>query len=72
MSRALALAAALLFSSAALGQARDWAFLQSVGGLALGVPVERNGVWRLPIRANVSGLEAVTTRPTAVHPTLAC
>jgi hypothetical protein len=70
--RALAVVAALLFGGSALAQARDWAFLQSVGGLALGVPVERNGAWQLPIRANVSGLEPVTTAPTAVHPTLSC
>ncbi len=75
MSRRLALGLAVaagLFSTAALAQARDWSFVQSVGGLALGVPVERNGTWYLPIRCDVSGVEAVTTRPTAIHSALAC
>lgn len=66
------LVAALLFSTSALAQSRDWAFIQSVGGLAYGAPVYRNGAWYLPIRCDVSGFEAVTTKPTAVHPTLAC
>jgi hypothetical protein len=71
--RALGLAvAACLFSAAAMAQSRDWSFVQSVGGLALGVPVERNGAWHLPIRCDVSGIEAVTTRPTAINSALAC
>lgn len=71
LPRGLALAA-LLLSSSALAQSRDWAFIQSVGGLAYSAPVYRNGAWYLPIRCDVSGFEAVTTKPTAVHPTLAC
>lgn len=69
--RGLALAA-LLFSTAALGQSRDWGFIQSIGGLAYSSPVYRNSAWYLPIRCNVSGAEAITTKPTAFHGTLAC
>ncbi len=69
--RGLALAA-LVFSTSALGQSRDWAFIQSVGGLAFGAPVYRNSAWYLPIRCTVSGAEAITTQPTVFHGTLAC
>lgn len=66
------LLAALLSSTSALAQSRDWAFIQSIGGLAFSPPVYRAGAWHLPIRCNVSGAEAITTKPTAYHGTLAC
>jgi hypothetical protein len=66
------LLAACLLGTPAAAQTRDWAFIQSVGGLKLGVPVDRSGMWWLPVRCNVSGAEAVTAEPTAFHPTLAC
>jgi hypothetical protein len=68
---ALALALALC-AEAALAQARDWAFIQSVGGLALGTPRQRSGGWQLPIRCDVSGVEAVTQQPTAMNSSLIC
>ena len=64
--------AALLFGTSAFAQSRDWAFIQSVGGLDFSPPVYRNGAWYLPIRCNVSGAEAITTKPTAYHGTFAC
>jgi len=46
----------------------DWAFVQSVGGIAVGTPRrdDRGHVW-LPIRCDVSGLETITTRPTTTN-----
>ena len=61
-----------LLASPAHAQSRDWAFVQSVGGLALGVPVQKDGAWHLPIRCNVSGIEAITIKPTTLNSALAC
>jgi len=59
-------------SSPASAQSRDWAFVQSVGGLVVGEPSHQNGAWYLPIRCNVSGIQATTTKPTSLHSALAC
>ena len=69
---AMLVAAGLSTYSAALAQARDWAFVQSVGGLAIDAPVQKNGSWLLPIRCNVSGLETVTVRPSTLNSGLGC
>ena len=59
-------------SSPVSAQSRDWFFVQSVGGLAIGEPMKKDGTWYLPIRCNVAGIEAITTKPTALHSALAC
>ena len=47
---------------------RDWTFIQQVGGLAVGEPQKlADGNYRLPIRCDVSGLEAVTIKPRTVN-----
>jgi len=46
-----------------LGRVAAWAFVQSVGGIAVGQPIRNAGQWILPVRANVSGVEAITTQP---------
>ena len=51
---------------------RDWSFVESVGGLAIEGASLNGSEWRLAVRVNVSGLERVTTRPTAVNSGLVC
>lgn len=51
---------------------RDWTFIQSVGGLAVGEPQKQaEGVWHLPITCDVSGLKQVTIKPTMINSALA-
>lgn len=50
---------------------RDWSFIQSVGGLAVGEPQKLdNGSYRLPIRCDVSGLQTITIKPTTLNSAL--
>jgi hypothetical protein len=51
---------------------RGWSFVRSVGGLRVGEPVWREGQWRLPVHANVAGIERFTERPTLQDAHLAC
>lgn len=51
---------------------RDWSFVQSVGGIALGSSSFQEGSWSLSIRVNVSGLEQITAKPTLQNSDLAC
>jgi hypothetical protein len=53
-------------------ESQDWAFVQSVGGIALDRPFEKEGEWFLPVQCNVSGLKAVTTQPTAMNSGIVC
>ena len=57
----------------AAGSSRDWQFVQSVGGIALGTP-QRDGRGHilLPIRCDVSGTQTITVRPTAMNSALVC
>lgn len=51
---------------------RDWAFIQSVGGLAVGEPQRlADGNYRLPINCDVSGLKQITIKPTTLNSALA-
>jgi hypothetical protein len=50
---------------------RDWAFVQSVGGLAIGTPYRTPDGILLPISVNVSGTKAITTKPTTMNSALA-
>ena len=52
---------------------RDWASLQSVGGLALGTPVrDDSGRVALPIRCDVSGTQTITVRPIGIDSGSVC
>ncbi len=51
---------------------KDWAFVQSVGGIALGATSVIDEQWSLDVRANVSGLEEVTVKPTLLNSALIC
>lgn len=53
-------------------EAKDWAFVQSVGGIALGAATVSDKEWSLVVRANVSGLEDVTVKPTQLNSALIC
>jgi hypothetical protein len=63
---------ALLGVGAARADPQGWSFIRSVGGLRVREPVRVNGLWRLPVRANVAGIESFTNRPTAQNPLLKC
>ena len=46
----------------------SWEFIQSVGGIRVGVPEKKeNGSWLLPVVCDVSGLTTVTHKPTAIN-----
>jgi hypothetical protein len=57
--------------SACSGERRDWAFVQSVGGMALGTPYRNASGVMLPVAVDVSGLRAITTTPRIVNSGLA-
>jgi len=63
----------ILFCSSLIGCAaserRDWAFMQSVGGLSAAVQ-DKNPSW-LIIRGDVSGLKEFSTKPTQMNSALA-
>ena len=59
--------------SIAARSSRDWQFVQSVGGIAIGKPArDGRGNITLPIHCNVSGTRRITTRPTGIHSALVC
>jgi hypothetical protein len=62
----------LLVCSGANAEERPWSFVTAVGGLEIGTPVQSKGKWSLPIRADVSGVRAVTSKPTTMNPALVC
>lgn len=75
MNRILHLLASVTLLSGCSGVMRDeqpWAFVTSVGGLELGTPVQEKNRWKLPIRADVSGLRSVTIKPTMLNSGLVC
>ena len=61
------------FGSSIFSSSRDWQFIQSVGGLAIGTP-HRNDRKHviLPIRCDISGTETITVHPTTGYSGLAC
>lgn len=52
-------------------QPRSWAFMQNRGGIALQPAFNEGGHWFLPVRCNVSGIEAITITPRTLHSKLA-
>src|SRR5881394_3841678 len=60
-------------SLSAVRSSRDWQFIQSVGGIALGTPQrDDHGDVILPIRCDVSGTRTITVHPTALNSALVC
>jgi len=55
-----------------LADSESWSFVQSVGGLAIDTPTHGTHGWVLPVRANVSGLETITAKPTTLNSALIC
>src|SRR3569623_479004 len=53
-------------------RAENWAFVHSAGGMSINVPFHSEHGWSLPIRANVSGLESISNRATALNSALIC
>ena len=62
----------VLGCAVALAAERPWSFVTAVGGLEVGTPVQSNGRWSLPIRSDVSGLQAITNKPTTINSALVC
>jgi hypothetical protein len=58
--------------STAFAGDRPWSFVTAVGGLKVGAPVHSDGEWSLPIQGDVSGLKAITNRPTTMNSALVC
>jgi hypothetical protein len=55
-----------------LAGSENWSFVQSVGGLAIAKPSRGKSGWVLPVHADVSGLKAITTKPTTLNSALIC
>jgi hypothetical protein len=57
---------------AVCSEPRDWAFVDSVGGMAVQHAALKTGRWVLNINADVSGLTEISTKPTLVNSALIC
>ena len=55
-----------------LAEPRTWSFVTSVGGISIQTPQRSEKGWVLPVLANVSGIEAVTAKPTLLNSALIC
>lgn len=47
--------------------ARDWDFVQRTGGIRISEPIQKEGKTLLPVEYDVSGLSAVTRKPTLMN-----
>ncbi|MEJ2689577.1 MAG: hypothetical protein P8130_06420 [Deltaproteobacteria bacterium] len=43
-----------------------------MGGIDVEKPCLRDGIWRFPVKCDVSGLSEITVKPTLVNSALAC
>jgi hypothetical protein len=59
-------------SQIALAEKMDWTFIQSIGGISVGVPLRTEDGFYLPIDCDVSGLKQVTVKPTTINSALVC
>jgi len=50
----------------------SWSFVQSVGGIRVESPFLLQLGWGLPVRADVSGLQAITVKATTLNSALVC
>ena len=53
-------------------ETEDWDFIQKVGGIKTGMPLETEDGFYLPVKCNVSGLDSVTIKPTTLNSALSC
>lgn len=69
MFRRFLVATLLGFVAAAQAEAPSatWDFLQSVGGIAIGVPERVGDGWQLPVSCDLTGLRAITTDPSILN-----
>jgi hypothetical protein len=70
--RSMFLGLVLGIPSIAAATAQSWSFVVSVGGIVIGDAVKANGSWTLPVRADVSGLESFTSKPTVMNSAMVC
>lgn len=68
----IAIACLLLLPLTAHADEQNWQFVQSVGGLSVGVPTHGAEGWILPIQADVSGLKKITIQPTVINSGIVC
>jgi hypothetical protein len=50
----------------------DWDFIQKVGGITIGTPLETYDGYYLPVICNVSGTDSVNVKPTTINSALSC
>ncbi|MFV0590705.1 MAG: hypothetical protein ACK5M7_04925 [Draconibacterium sp.] len=50
----------------------SWEFIQEVGGIKTGTPLETKDGFYLPIECNVSGLDSIAVTPTKLNSALSC
>jgi len=62
----------LAASSSIAAESRSWSFVQTIGGVAVGQPSKVANGWLLPVYADVSGLQRITLKPTALNSGLSC
>jgi len=64
----------LLMPLIACAEEQNWQFVQSVGGLSVGIPYldEYSNSWFLPIQCNVSGTQKITVEPKALYSGIIC
>ncbi len=55
----------------ATSESRDWQFIQKTGGIRIGLPIDRDGKFVLPVKYDVSGLSSITCKPTLQNSGLA-
>jgi hypothetical protein len=63
---------ASLLSLPAAAEQQAWSFVQAVGGIEIGTPFKDEKGWTLPVRADVSGLQTITSKPTTLNSGLSC
>lgn len=75
MIRIVYLLLASFMCASVFADPENWSFVQSVGGIAVDAPLLAqwgDWGWVMPVRADVSGLQGVTTKPTALNSALIC
>jgi len=72
--KSLFLSALLIVTScsAYTAELKSWEFVQSVGGIAIYEPYQEQGIYYLPIKVDVSGLQEITHKPTMLNSALMC
>ncbi len=72
MAKLVCFMALFLVGCAAVSEPRNWSFVQSVGGIEVESPIQVQGAWVLPVRGDVSGLQAITVKPAGLNSGIAC